>query len=103
MVGASKLLRRVRVVSYNGTWDEQVDAIIIITTIITITITVMALPSIIGGWIPEAEPSLPAHLASQPSLLLPLLPSSVLLLPLHHLAGGGPGEDLVNHRGLLPH
>ena len=31
MVGASKLLRRVRVVSYNGTWDEQVDAIIIIT------------------------------------------------------------------------
>ena len=39
MVGASKLLRRVRVVSYNGTWDEQVDAIIItITTIIIITI-----------------------------------------------------------------
>ena len=97
MVGASKLLRRVRVVSYNGTWDEQVDAIIIIiNTIITIT-------TIIGGWIPEAEPSLPAHLASQPSLLLPLLPSSLLLLPLHHLAGRGPGEDLVNHRGLLPH
>ena len=40
MVGASKLLRRVRVVSYNGTWDEQVDAIIIINSITTIIFTI---------------------------------------------------------------